>query len=218
MALVLVAMPAVSRAETADISTLMAQLQTLMKQVETLQAQLATLKGEIREELKEGLKEGVTDEDVKKVQELLASDSTIYPRGLVSGYYGPLTKEAVMAFQKRHNLPQTGEVDAATKKLMLEYFKEKKNGKIPPGLFKNAAEKNSAEKPVIKLNKRGDVSLKCELDDDRKMVCKMDDDSTDDEDEDEDDEDKDDDEDDDEDDSNDDDDDEDDDEDEDQDN
>jgi peptidoglycan hydrolase-like protein with peptidoglycan-binding domain len=140
----LVASPAIVKAQSAETisasenSSLLLLLQSLMKKVEELQKQLSALRGEVqqvRAELKDGLREGVSDDDVKKVQELLASDPTIYPKGLVSGYYGPLTKEAVMAFQKRHDLPQTGIVDVATKEIMLKYLKEN-NGKIAPGLMK----------------------------------------------------------------------------------
>lgn len=119
-----------------NISALLEQLQVLMKQVEALQKQLATIKGEIRTELKSGLKEGMDDDDIKKIQELLATDSSIYPKGIVSGYYGPLTVDAIKRFQERHDLPVTGKVDEATKTLLQEYFKEKQNGKIPPGLLK----------------------------------------------------------------------------------
>lgn len=115
-----------------DVSSLLTLLKSLMKQVEDLQKQLA----QVRTELKDGLHEGMTDEDVKKVQELLATDPTLYPKGLVTGYYGPMTKEAIMRFQTRHGLEATGEINAETKALMLEYFKEKRNGHVPEGLLR----------------------------------------------------------------------------------
>ncbi len=115
-----------------DVSSLLILLNSLMKQVEDLQKQLA----QVRTELKDGLHEGMTDEDVKKVQELLATDPTLYPKGLVTGYYGPMTKEAIMRFQTRHGLEATGEINAETKALMLEYFKEKRNGHVPEGLLR----------------------------------------------------------------------------------
>lgn len=116
-------------------TSLQSTIERLLKQVAELKKQLSTAQGELTETLKDGLKEGATDEDIKKIQELLATDPSIYPRGLVSGYYGPLTKEAVQRFQARHELKVTGEVDAETKGLLLEYFKERTGGKIPPGLL-----------------------------------------------------------------------------------
>ncbi|MFH1956809.1 MAG: carboxypeptidase regulatory-like domain-containing protein, partial [Patescibacteria group bacterium] len=46
------------------------------------------------------LRYGMTSDDVKRLQELLASDSEIYPEGIISGWFGQLTRKAVMAFQK----------------------------------------------------------------------------------------------------------------------
>jgi peptidoglycan hydrolase-like protein with peptidoglycan-binding domain len=175
--LMLVAWPGTTKAQTSDvsqvrdISMMMSELQSLMKQVEALQAQLATLRGEIKNELKVGLREGVTDEDIKKVQELLATDPTLYPRGLVTGYFGPLTKEAVIAFQKRHGLEGTGEVDVATKTLMLEYFKEKTNGQIPPGLLRAPGiDKKIMER--LKQREDGSKYLDCEEGTAEGVLCK----------------------------------------------
>jgi len=135
--------PAAVRAQTTtattDVSSLITLLQSLMKQVEDLQKQLSSLRGEVqqvRAELRAGLREGVENDDVKKIQELLATDPTIYPKGLVSGYYGPLTKEAVMAFQKRHGLTETGVVDEETRKLLQDYLHKKTDKVIAPGWIK----------------------------------------------------------------------------------
>lgn len=139
VALVTIAVvPSSVRAETtsSSVSGMLELLQSLMKQVEALQKQLAALKGDISDEIRDGLKEGMTNDDIRKIQELLATDPDIYPKGLASGYYGPLTKDAVKKFQKRHGLEETGIIDNETKKLMQEYFKERQNGKFPPGLLR----------------------------------------------------------------------------------
>lgn len=135
--------PATVRAQTTtattDMSSLITLLQSLMKQVEELQKQLSSLRGEVQEvraELRAGLREGVSGDDVKKVQELLASDPTIYPKGSVTGYFGPLTKEAVMAFQKRHGLTETGVVDEETRKLLQDFLNKKTDKNIAPGWLK----------------------------------------------------------------------------------
>ncbi len=121
--------PAIVRAETTAPN-----LEALMKQIQALQEQIKALKGEV-ETLRSGLKQGSSDGDVKKIQELLATDQSIYPEGLTTGFFGERTKEAVKRFQKRHGLPETGEIDEATKKLMQEYFKERQNGRFPQGLL-----------------------------------------------------------------------------------
>jgi hypothetical protein len=189
MLLALVALPSSSSAHTAtdanatthDHSTTttttptasensLVLIQSLMKQIEDLKAKLATLRGEVRSELKDGLKEGMTDEDIKKIQELLATDPTIYPKGLVTGYYGPMTKEAVLRFQARHELRTTGEVDAETKALILEYFKERNNGQIPRGLLQAPGIDKKIKLRMITEN--GEVKIKCEDKKGSAFLCK----------------------------------------------
>lgn len=72
---------------------------------------------------------GSSGHDVEHLQMLLKTDPTIYPAGVVSGYFGPLTKAALIRFQKKHNLPATAVVDRATRKeleafSMLRYLPE----------------------------------------------------------------------------------------------
>lgn len=45
---------------------------------------------------------------VKRLQTILAKDKTIYPEGLVTGYFGPATKKAVQALQKKHDIISSG--------------------------------------------------------------------------------------------------------------
>lgn len=54
------------------------------------------------------LAEGSQGNDVKNLQETLASDSSIFPATLVTGYFGPLTQEAVKKFQAKHGITPTG--------------------------------------------------------------------------------------------------------------
>lgn len=61
-----------------------------------------------------GLKVGSTGDDVRILQAALSLDAKIYPTGIVSGYYGDLTRSAVTNFQVKHDLAGTGEVDKKT--------------------------------------------------------------------------------------------------------
>ena len=47
---------------------------------------------------------GMRSADVRRLQTLLASDKEIYPEGIVSGLYGPLTKKAVGKFQIKYGV------------------------------------------------------------------------------------------------------------------
>jgi peptidoglycan hydrolase-like protein with peptidoglycan-binding domain len=54
------------------------------------------------------LRKGMQNDDIKRLQELLASDSSIYPEGLITGYFGQLTENAVQRFQVKYNLVSSG--------------------------------------------------------------------------------------------------------------
>ena len=51
---------------------------------------------------------GSTGSAVSELQRFLATDPTIYPQGLVTGYYGSLTAAAVQRFQCRQNIVCSG--------------------------------------------------------------------------------------------------------------
>jgi peptidoglycan hydrolase-like protein with peptidoglycan-binding domain len=57
---------------------------------------------------------GSTGSDVSVLQTFLAQQPNIYPQGLVTGYFGPLTKAAVMNFQARNNISAIGRVGPET--------------------------------------------------------------------------------------------------------
>jgi N-acetylmuramoyl-L-alanine amidase len=45
---------------------------------------------------------------VKRLQTILAKDKTLYPEGLVTGYFGPATLKAVQALQKKNSIVTSG--------------------------------------------------------------------------------------------------------------
>ena len=117
------------------IAGLLAQLAKLTTLFNELKAKLMGTQAEIKE-LRADIREGMTDADVKTIQELLASDPTIYPKGLVTGYFGPMTKEAIMRFQAKNGLEVTGEVNAETRAAMDTIIAERRaQGKFPIGLL-----------------------------------------------------------------------------------
>src|SRR3989344_6422380 len=60
------------------------------------------------------LQVGSTGQDVSDLQIFLAKDATIYPQGLVTGYFGLLTKAAVTNFQVRNGISAVGRVGPIT--------------------------------------------------------------------------------------------------------
>jgi gas vesicle protein len=114
--------PIVAKATTStNATTSVAELlATLQAQIETLKAKIAVLitqmesskaaKGEVKDATKDvkstlalirNLKEGMSGDDIKTLQELLATDPDVYPEGLITGYYGKATQRAVRRLQKK---------------------------------------------------------------------------------------------------------------------
>lgn len=57
---------------------------------------------------------GSRGQDVTNLQTFLASDKNIYPEGLITGYYGPLTTKAVAQFQIAYGIQSVGWVGPQT--------------------------------------------------------------------------------------------------------
>jgi len=132
-------------------------IQALLDQIEALKSQILALQSKIQimnqaksevKEAKEQVKStlrltrqlwvGLTSEEVETLQEFLATDPDIYPEGLVTGYFGPLTQRAVKRFQKIVGLEQVGRVGPKTLSRINELLEEGagKSGKVPPGLLR----------------------------------------------------------------------------------
>lgn len=61
---------------------------------------------------------GSTGNDVFNLQTFLASNSDIYPAGLVTGWYGPLTQAAVRQYQLGYGISNVGVVGPITRASM----------------------------------------------------------------------------------------------------
>ena len=113
--------------ENTTVANLQALVEQLKNQIKELQDQLAKLTSEVatvKEEIKitKELYKGVSGNEVKEVQKFLKQFSEIYPEGLVTGYYGPLTEKAVKKFQTKEGLPATGKIDDTTRNKINEYL------------------------------------------------------------------------------------------------
>ncbi len=61
---------------------------------------------------------GMSGSDVSDLQAFLAKDSSVYPQGLVTGYFGTLTQSAVSKFQSKNGLAVVGRVGPLTMSLI----------------------------------------------------------------------------------------------------
>lgn len=150
------------------IKQLQEQIQLLKTQMEALQKAQSAVQQTSKDigatlRILGQLRQGMTGEEVKLLQIALAADSEVYPEGLITGYYGKLTANAVKKFQKKHNLEQVGNVGPKTLKKLNEFFDENPVSKenragveehcaiVPPGhlIAPGWLKKNDRVKPVV---------------------------------------------------------------------
>ncbi len=86
------------------LSDLESKIAALLAQIQTLQTKLQTLKqteptqtppASVSSSFTTTLGKGSEGSEVTKLQQYLAKDGTLYPEGLITGYYGSLTESAV---------------------------------------------------------------------------------------------------------------------------
>lgn len=75
-------------------------------------------------EFKKTLQRGMRGKDVKILQEFLKQSPEIYPQGLVTGYFGPLTEMAVKRLQESQGIEPVGIVGPKTKAKLNELVVE----------------------------------------------------------------------------------------------
>jgi len=128
----LVAVAIASPAQAMTVSDAVAKIEAMIAEMEALKAELSNLtvsavptpavqgvqSGSV---LTMDLSYGVTNDDIARVQRLLATDPTIYEYGVDSGFFGPKTQEAVRNFQARFGLDTVGVIGPSTTAL-LELF------------------------------------------------------------------------------------------------
>ncbi|HPW34673.1 MAG TPA: peptidoglycan-binding domain-containing protein [Candidatus Paceibacterota bacterium] len=110
-----------------NINEMKSNLEVLLRQLDYLRNLLKQQTG-LENKPKYNLEEknlSFRDEgaNVRNLQEMLAWYSDIYPKGIISGYFGPLTQAAVKLFQKKYEISQTGTVGPLTRAKLKEIFK-----------------------------------------------------------------------------------------------
>lgn len=96
-------------ADSALIADLLKQIQSLQEQIrQIVSARAQNVNATSTLELKQELRRGMSGEEVRMLQRILATDRTLYPEGLVTGFFGPLTEQAVERLQTKLKLKQEG--------------------------------------------------------------------------------------------------------------
>ena len=113
------------------------------------------------------LKKGVNNDDVKRLQQLLATDSEIYPEGTASGYFGNLTEKAVQKFQMKYGVVKSasdagyGLVGPATRAKLQEVFgKTQPQTPSPAAPSADEAQNQALKKQLDDLQKQLNAMLK----------------------------------------------------------
>lgn len=123
-------LPAIASAQTTTQMTTQEQLNLIAQltaQIQTLQQQLQQLQTQQRSNiitLVNSLGQGSSGQQVSALQAILAADPTVYPEGLITGYYGPLTAQAVKRFQAKHGIQQAGVVGPKTREAINAFLKD----------------------------------------------------------------------------------------------
>lgn len=140
-------LPGVASAQTYTVSQdaitqMQQQIQAIINQLNALSQRLQSLASgqpatTVGVRLTGQLGLGASGENVRVLQQVLASDPTIYPEGLVTGFYGPLTSAAVARFQAKYGVAGETTVGPATFTRINEILQEGagQSGIVPPGLL-----------------------------------------------------------------------------------
>ena len=128
-----IALVSADTATTTDTTVaLQAQITQLLQQIDQLKAQLANLQKSNTDlqntvtalQITNRLSRGSRGDDVKHLQEVLATDKDIFSKDNITGYYGPMTEQAVKYFQKHFGIDPIGVVGPITLEKINELLKE----------------------------------------------------------------------------------------------
>lgn len=109
------------------------------------------LKMEIKETKRElkflrSLRRGMSGDDVRDLQELLAQDPSIFPEGLITGFFGELTERAIKRFQAKFGIDAIGIFGPRTQAKILALFVGRE---LPPGIIKRLGLGSSTTTPGV---------------------------------------------------------------------
>ena len=156
-------------------------LEGLKKQREALDDNRASTTKAVRDVLKTEIKEtrenidqtrkdlrfarslarGMSGDDVRNLQELLAQDSSIFSSSFITGFFGPKTEEALRKFQKKFGIEAIGIFGPKTQAKLLALFVGRE---LPSGIIKRLGLETSTTTPgqgfVTLCHVTGNASVK----------------------------------------------------------
>lgn len=160
-AAVLLSAAPTANAQSADVSAMLARMQVIMSEMTKLQEEFKSLSAQLQSstaaptptvlgaqtsvgsscenDYLEGIEFGATNDNIKRLQRLLATDPEIYPYGVASGYFGSKTEEALMNLQERFGHNRAGVVGPATSDLLSGWYCAYPDENYPDGVLSTKA-------------------------------------------------------------------------------
>lgn len=132
-----------------QIKVLETQIVQLKTQLELTNQQVTAIQIELK--INRSLQRGITGDDVKGLQIFLSQFPSIYPEGLVTGYFGALTESAVKKWQAQQGIESIGIVGPKTTARINEIIEHGagQSGVVPPGLIKAPGVQSTIQIPTI---------------------------------------------------------------------
>jgi len=94
---------------TSDLASIQAEIAAILIELQSIQAAQPTPQGvALGFNFVRPLALGLRHADVSNLQQALKTDSSVYPEGLVTGYFGSMTLKAVQKFQGKYGIASPG--------------------------------------------------------------------------------------------------------------
>jgi peptidoglycan hydrolase-like protein with peptidoglycan-binding domain len=106
----------------------------------TTTSEFSCMQVDLKYNLYLGINDNKVDGDVTKLQKFLTQDTDIYPAGLITGYFGPMTERAVQKWQAENKIVSSGAPDTTGYGVVGPKTRDKISG---------VCKKTSAIRPVI---------------------------------------------------------------------
>lgn len=125
-----------------NASSTRAAREALKTRAKETRAELQNVRRELR--FARSLVRGMSGDDVRDLQELLAQDPSIFPADLITGFFGRLTEEAIRKFQRKHGIEAIGIFGPKTQARLLALFVGRE---LPPGIIRRLGLETSTTTP-----------------------------------------------------------------------
>ncbi|MEM9336808.1 MAG: peptidoglycan-binding domain-containing protein [Patescibacteria group bacterium] len=149
-------------AHAQDMDGALERMDEIIAEMQALRAEFAQLAGSVSAQpagqvqgaqtssigFTESLEVGETNDDIAWIQKLLATDEAIYPDGIVSGFYGPKTVEAIRNLQNRFGLDPVGVIGPATQTILEAFLAAFPTGAFPDDVLAQVPQAPTTPQPV----------------------------------------------------------------------